>query len=69
MEPLFLLGAFVVVVFATLTSFASRYRRCPSDKVLVVYGKISGDKGLSARCYHGGPRSSGPSSRTTSSSI
>ncbi len=55
MEFLFLLAGFVVVFFSTAVAFARRYKRCPSDKVLVVYGKISGgDKGLSARCYHGG---------------
>ena len=54
MEFLLLLGGLVVVAFATLIAFASRYRRCPSDKVLVVYGKIAGGEGASARCYHGG---------------
>ncbi len=29
-----------------------RYRRCPSDKILVVYGKVGGGK--SANCHHGG---------------
>ena len=55
MEFLFLLAGFIVVFFSTAVAFARRYKRCPSDKVLVVYGKISGgSKGLSARCYHGG---------------
>jgi flotillin len=35
-----------------LIFLASRYKRCPSDKVLVVYGKVG--KGQSARCIHGG---------------
>ncbi len=54
MEFLILVGSFVLLIFVTLVSMAKRYKRCPSDKILVVYGKISGDKGLSARCYHGG---------------
>jgi flotillin len=29
----------------------SRYRRCPSDKILVIYGKTGGG---SARCLAGG---------------
>ena len=29
-----------------------RYRRCPSNRVLVVYGKVGGSK--TARCIHGG---------------
>ncbi len=53
MEFLLLVASFVVVVLATFAAFARRYRRCPSDKVLVVYGKIGGH-GLSARCHHGG---------------
>ena len=48
-----LVASFVVVVLATFAAFARRYRRCPSDKILVVYGKIGGH-GLSARCHHGG---------------
>ncbi|HVS10970.1 MAG TPA: SPFH domain-containing protein, partial [Planctomycetota bacterium] len=30
----------------------TRYRRCPSNKVLVIYGKVA--KGESAKCLHGG---------------
>jgi len=47
-----LAGIAAIVVFATLSFFASRYKRCPSDRILVVYGKIGGNK--SARCVHGG---------------
>lgn len=42
---------FVVVVFITIAAVIRRYRRCPSDKILVVYGKTGGG---SARCIHGG---------------
>lgn len=41
----------VLVVFFMLF-LASRYKRCPSDKVLVVFGKVGA--GQSARCIHGG---------------
>ena len=41
----------VVVIFATFSFVIRRYRRCPSDKILVVYGRKG--KG-SARCVHGG---------------
>jgi flotillin len=44
--------AILAVFFITLTAIAMRYRRCPSDKILVVYGKVSGGK--SAHCHHGG---------------
>jgi len=46
------LGAFIVVLFVILAFLASRYKRCPSDKILVVYGKVG--KGESANCIHGG---------------
>jgi len=42
----------LLVIFGTLAAFAMRYKRCPSDKILVIYGKISG--GRSKRCIHGG---------------
>ena len=58
MEYLIMIAGFVLVFFITIIGFASRYKRCPSDRILVVYGKISGKglegKGLSAKCYHGG---------------
>ena len=41
---------FVAVGF--LLYCATRYQRCPSNKVLVVYGKIGGKS--SAKCIHGG---------------
>jgi flotillin len=46
------IGAFVLLVFSTLLFLARRYRRCPSDKILVIYGKVA--EGRSARCMHGG---------------
>jgi flotillin len=44
--------AFVGLILFTLMFLASRYKRCPSDSVLVIYGKV-GD-GQSSRCIHGG---------------
>ena len=44
--------AFVFVIFITIAFLATRYKRCPSDKILVVYGKVG--KGQSALCIHGG---------------
>jgi flotillin len=52
MELLIIAGISVFVVFTFLIWVASRYRRCPSDKILVVYGKVGGGK--SAKCLHGG---------------
>ena len=47
----------VVILFATIVAILSRYRKCPSDKILVVYGKVGTDEfgnPRSAKCIHGG---------------
>lgn len=47
----------VAVLFVTFAAILSRYKRCPSDKILVVYGKTGKNKAggvSSARCIHGG---------------
>lgn len=46
-----------VVLLVLIIGILSRYRKCPSDKVLVIYGKVgSGKNGesRSAKCIHGG---------------
>jgi len=42
----------VAVIFITISAILKRYRRCPSDKILVIYGKTG--RKSSARCIHGG---------------
>ncbi|MFA0963145.1 flotillin family protein [Roseivirga sp. BDSF3-8] len=42
----------VVFLFILLMALARRYKRCPSDRILVVYGKVGGS--TSAKCIHGG---------------
>ena len=49
---LYLILIIVGVLFVTFTAILARYKRCPSDKVLVVYGKTGRD--ASAKCIHGG---------------
>ncbi|EOD01861.1 flotillin family protein [Caldisalinibacter kiritimatiensis] len=47
----------IAIIFVTLVALFSRYKKCPADKILVVYGKIGkGTDGLnrSAKCIHGG---------------
>ena len=44
--------AIVATLFILFIAILMRYRRCPSDKILVVYGKVGGGK--SANCHHGG---------------
>ncbi|MEM9819654.1 MAG: SPFH domain-containing protein [Bacteroidota bacterium] len=52
------MGSFVIIVsgfiglfFLMLLFFISRYKRCPSDKILVIYGKTGEG---SAKCVDGG---------------
>lgn len=44
--------ALVVTLFGLVMLLARRYKRCPSNRVLVIYGKTGG--GNAARCIHGG---------------
>jgi flotillin len=48
--PIYIVGALFALFF--LIYLLKRYKRCPSDKILVVYGKVG--KGQSSRCIHGG---------------
>lgn len=41
-----------LVVFFTVMTVARFYKRCPSDRILVIYGKVK--DGKSAHCIHGG---------------
>ncbi|MCP4678714.1 MAG: flotillin family protein, partial [Deltaproteobacteria bacterium] len=50
--PMMAVAAVVVVVLFLVIYIMKRYKRCPSDKILVVYGKVG--TGQSARCIHGG---------------
>ncbi|GAB1430575.1 flotillin family protein [Ignavibacteria bacterium] len=50
-HPVVLLVVAVIVGFVMFSALLRRYRRCPSDKILVVYGKTGG---MSAKCIHGG---------------
>lgn len=52
MEPfVFLLLGTIILVFL-FVAIINRYRRCPSDKILVIYGNRGTSK--SAKCVHGG---------------
>lgn len=57
MPQLILMVVIVLLVFGTLIALLSRYKKCPSDKILVVYGMVGkGATGSnnSAKCIHGG---------------
>lgn len=47
----------VLLVMTTFIVILSRYRKCPSDKILVIYGKVGTAQDgsqRSAKCIHGG---------------
>lgn len=57
MDTVIMISVIVLIVFAAFAGILSRYRKCPSDKVMVIYGKVGTDKDgqpRSAKCIHGG---------------
>lgn len=52
MSPILLPAILVVGAIIMLAALLNRYRRCPSDKILVIFG-TRGTNG-SAKCIHGG---------------
>ena len=52
MSPLYLPAILFVGAIIMLAALLNRYRRCPSDKILVIFG-TRGTNG-SAKCIHGG---------------
>lgn len=50
--PLIAAAAGGVVLFSLIMLVVARYKRCPSNRVLVIYGKTGG--GNAAKCVHGG---------------
>lgn len=51
MTPVIIIVVLAIVIFVTVSALISRYKRCPSDKILVIYGRTGG---TSAKCVHGG---------------
>ncbi len=59
-----MIGGIIAIVVAAILLFiliiamlATRYKKCPSDKVMVIYGKVgkaADGTARSARCIHGG---------------
>jgi flotillin len=48
----YLIAVIVLVLVVFIFSMFRRYKRCPSDQILVVYGKTGGEG--SSKCIHGG---------------
>jgi flotillin len=57
MDYLYLVGIIAGVFIFGFMFFVSRYKRCPSDKILVIYGSVGGTRSegnMSSKCIHGG---------------
>ena len=52
LTTLIIAGVVVLLVILTIIGLLSRYRKCPSDQLLVVFGKVSGKS--AAKIYPGG---------------
>ncbi|MBQ1259112.1 MAG: flotillin family protein, partial [Clostridia bacterium] len=56
-EIIILICAVALVLMTFIIWVCSRYKKCPSDKIMVVYGSIGKNKdgtNRSAKCIHGG---------------
>ena len=52
-----LISVVVLIVFMLFITIVSRYKKCPSDKIMVIYGKVGSNKdgtSRTAKCIHGG---------------
>ncbi len=52
-----LIVAAVLIVFMLFITIVSRYKKCPSDKIMVIYGKVGNNPdgtSRTAKCIHGG---------------
>lgn len=52
-----LIIAIVVILISLFALIASRYKKCPSDKIMVIYGSVGSNKdgtSRAAKCIHGG---------------
>jgi flotillin len=47
-----LVGSVVLLFFFFIIFIIKQYKRCPSNKILVIYGKVGKD--IAAQCIHGG---------------
>ncbi len=52
-----LIAVIIILAFSTFMFVISRYKRCPSDRIMVIYGNVGSSKdgtAISAKCVHGG---------------
>ncbi len=56
-ETIMLISVIALVLISFIAWLCSRYKKCPSDKIMVIYGSIGKNKdgtARSSRCIHGG---------------
>ena len=56
-ETIILISVIAVLAFSLLLMLLTRYKKCPSDKIMVIYGRVGQNKdgtARSAKCIHGG---------------
>ena len=56
-QTIILISVLALVAFSFIMWICSRYKKCPSDKIMVIYGSVGKNKDGSARsakCIHGG---------------
>ena len=57
--------AAIVAIFIIIIAMSTRYKKCPSDRVMVIYGRVAASApGIASTAA---PPSSSPSSKTTAS--
>ena len=52
-----LISAVVLILFMLFVTIITRYKKCPSDKIMVIYGKVGNNADGTSRtskCIHGG---------------
>lgn len=57
LEAVILISVISLLVLSLLLVLLSRYKKCPSDKIMVIYGQVGQNKdgsNKSAKCIHGG---------------
>jgi len=56
-NTIILVAVIGILLFSLILWFFSRYKKCPSDKIMVIYGRVGKNKDgstRSAKCIHGG---------------
>jgi flotillin len=50
--PVIIIGCILLLLFFIIIILVKQYKRCPSNRILVVYGRVGGKR--ASKCLHGG---------------